>query len=368
MRILALSHYLRFLVKLICYTRALLICCFIQETLPTSFLILTRAIFVANFLSKQPHQWTHPTWCDSCGDFLWTPVNFENCVNPSSHFAAVCCANCRYTCHVRCRRLVRIDCQGLKETGTLVKPIEGEEKKEGSPSPLPDKAILERKIALYNARLKNKGSGLGITLLESGNFRGFIRVHLNLTRPINVVAGTRPPSIYDIIKEDDESANVCRRTLTSFYMPRDTVKNIHITSESTSLEVIRSMLKKFKVVDNPQKFALYQCFPDPDKEGKTLLKRIGDQDRPLRIALDWLDSDDKKFVLQENDTGDIAWDAFALPELNNFLVILQREEEEHVQQVVLKYRALKAELQDLIIMKSMKGETLTTSTSEGVTV
>ena len=155
------------------------------------------AIFVVNFFSKQPHQWTNPTWCDSC-DFLWTPVNFENCVNPNSHFAAVCCANCRYTCHVRCRRLVRIDCQGLKETGTLVKPIEGEEKKEGSPSPLPDKAILERKIVLYNAQLKNKGSRLGITLLESGNFRGFIRVHINLTRPINVVAGTRPPSIYSL--------------------------------------------------------------------------------------------------------------------------------------------------------------------------
>lgn len=246
-------------------------------------------------VSLQPYHWTNPTWCDSCGDFLWTPVNFANCVNPKSHFQAVSCTNCRYTCHVRCRRLVRIDCQGMKENGTLVKPLKSEGR---ATSPLPEPSVLEAQIAAYNSRLKNKGSGLGITLLESGNFRGFIRVHLNLTRPINVVAGTRPPSIYDIIKEDDESANVCRRTLTSFYMPRDTVKNIHITSESTSLEVIRSMLKKFKVVDNPQKFALYQCFPDPDNEGKTLLKRIGDQDRPLRIALEWLDSDDKRFVLQ----------------------------------------------------------------------
>ena len=139
-------------------------------------------------------------------------------------------------------------------------------------------------------------------------------------------------------------------------MPRDTVKNIHITSESTSLEVIKSMLKKFKVVDNPQKFALYQCFPDPDNEGKTLLKRIGDQDKPLRIALDWLDSDDKKFVLQENDTADIAWDAFALPELNNFLVILQKEEEEHVQQLVFRYKTYKDQLENLIQIKSTQTE------------
>ena len=116
------------------------------------------------------------------------------------------------------------------------------------------------------------------------------------------------------------------------------------------------MLKKFKVVDNPQKFALYQCFPDPENEGKNLLKRIGDQDKPLRIALDWLDSDDKKFVLQENDTADIAWDAFALPELNNFLVILKREEEEHVQQVKTKYRAMKDCIANLIAVKSMQSE------------
>lgn len=241
----------------------------------------------------------------------------------------------------------------MKENGTLVKPVQSEVR---VTPPLPEPSVLEAQIAAYNARLKNKGSGLGITLLESGNFRGFIRVHLNLTRPINVVAGTRPPSIYDIIKEDDESANVCRRTLTSFYMPRDTVKNIHITSESTSLEVIKSMLKKFKVVDNPQKFALYQCFPDPENEGKTLLKRIGDQDRPLRIALQWLDSDEKKFVLQENDTADIAWDAFALPELNNFLVILKREEDEHVHQLRLKFQVLKDELANIIRIKSMQSE------------
>lgn len=316
---------------------------------------------------------------------MWTPVTLENCVNPSSYFQTVHCVLCKYTCHARCRKLVRIDCQGEKENGTVVKPdpeLSSESRLEsGSVTVQSEPSVLQEKIVRYNSRLKKKGSGLGITLLESGNFRGFIRVHLNLTRPINVVAGTRPPSIYDIIKEDDESANACRRTLTSFYMPRDTVKNIHITSESTSLEVIKSMLKKFKVVDNPQKFALYQCYPDPDSypdpedpdsclgpedpdshsgrdgdpsnNNNQLLKRIGDHDRPLRIALDWLDSDEKKFVLQENDAMDIAWDAFALPELNNFLMILKREEEEHLHQVKLKYQAIKYQLNSILQSKLM---------------
>lgn len=48
---------------------------------------------------------------------------------------------------------------------------------------------------------------------------------MNLCRPISVVAGTRPPSIYDILK-DDETLD---KTLTSFYLPRDTVKALHVT-------------------------------------------------------------------------------------------------------------------------------------------
>lgn len=179
-----------------------------------------------------------------------------------------------------------------------------------------------------------------------------------------MVAGTRPPSIYDIIKEDDETANATRRTLTSFYMPRDTVKNIHITSESTSLEVIRSMLKKFKVVDNPQKFALYKCYPKGENSNEPMsstvngnvLKRIADNDNPLRIALDWLDSDEKKFVLQENDTADIAWDAFALPELQNFLLILEREEKEYVMQVRDRYMWLRNEMSQILQVKMIQSE------------
>ncbi|RWS16608.1 Ras association domain-containing protein 1-like protein [Dinothrombium tinctorium] len=197
-----------------------------------------------------------------------------------------------------------------------------------------------------------------MTLLSDGTFRGFFRVHMNLTRPINVVAGTRPPSIYDIINEEEP---ISRRTLTSFYMPRDTVKNIHITSENTSLDVIKAMLKKFKVVDNPQKFALYQQYPDtsgenPQGSSNLVTKRIADYDKPLRIALEWWDSDGKRFVLQENDTGDIAWDAFQLPELLNFLKILDREESDHLYQVRLKYDMLRPELERLIALKTIQSE------------
>ncbi|GFU64971.1 ras association domain-containing protein 1 [Trichonephila clavipes] len=123
---------------------------------------------------------------------------------------------------------------------------------------------------------------------------------MNLTRPINVIAGTRPPSIYDILKDEDDGG---RKTLTSFYLPRDTVKALHITSEFSAREVINALLKKFKVADNSHKFALYErTYQKGSNQAK--LRRIQDQEIPLVLAL--LDCDeDKHFVLQENETEDI---------------------------------------------------------------
>nr|XP_027202975.1 probable serine/threonine-protein kinase ndrD [Dermatophagoides pteronyssinus] len=243
---------------------------------------------------------------------------------------------------------------------------------------------LRAKILKYNERVRSRGSGLGITLIDEQRclFRGFLRVHMNLTRPINVIAGKRPPSIYDIINDEENNQNQ-RRTLTSFYMPRDTVKNIHITSDSTSLQVIKAMLKKFKVVDNPQKFALYlrRRFPQEElnKNGnnndddsitddtknqnemtinkflKTAghehsLKRLHDHERPLILQLEF-DSFaycSVDIVLQENDNADIAWDAFEIPELRNFLKILEREEYEHLQHVRAHYHEMQRILKALI--------------------
>lgn len=251
---------------------------------------------------------------------------------------------------------------------------------------------LKAKILKYNERVRSKGSGLGITLIDEEKclFRGFLRVYMNLTRPINVIAGKRPPSIYDIINEEENNQ---RRTLTSFYMPRDTVKNIHITSDSTSLQVIKAMLKKFKVVDNPQKFALYlrRRFPEEEliktsdgqvvidensstrisddcKNDMTIskflktagndhsLKRLHDHERPLILQLEF-DSfayGSVDIVLQENDNADIAWEAFEIPELKNFLKILDREEDEHLAHVKAHYHELKCILQALIDYEEKK--------------
>ena len=41
--------------------------------------------------------------------------------------------------------------------------------------------------------------------------------------------------------------------LTSFYLPVDTVKALHVTTLTAVHDVIRTLLAKFRVVDNPHK-------------------------------------------------------------------------------------------------------------------
>ncbi|XP_047738004.1 uncharacterized protein LOC108667786 [Hyalella azteca] len=185
--------------------------------------------------------------------------------------------------------------------------------------------------------------GLQLSKEDDGSYRGCLRVHLNLSRPINIVAGTRPPSIYDILKED----RTLDKTLTSFYMPRNAVKAIHITSKTTTREVIVALLRKFKVVDNPQKFALYERSFESDATNGTL-RRISDAECPLVLAMQWSAEGltAHRIVLQENDTADIQWDAFSLTELSNFLRILAREEEDYRSQILDKYARIRGHIRE----------------------
>ncbi|XP_069693750.1 ras association domain-containing protein 1-like isoform X3 [Periplaneta americana] len=276
--------------------------------------------------------------------------------------------DCHYTCHPHCRNLVTLDCRGENDGAKAAAVPEAEpesvehvvgleEIADPTLEPLlqevsteedagtcltVNREQLQLMITEYNAA---NPSGLDMTLEEDGTtFRGFIRVHMNLCRPISVAAGTRPPSIYDILKEDE----TLEKALTSFYLPRDTVKALHVTSETTTHEVIKALLKKFKVVDNPRKFALYERYYEQGETAKVKMRRIAEGEKPLVLALRWSREKNcsKMFVLQENETGDILWEAFTLPELNNFLRILDREEEEYKNMVRRKYQVLGRKIQE----------------------
>ena len=99
---------------------------------------------------------------------------------------------------------------------------------------------------------------------KDGSYTGFIKVHFQLLRPISL-----PPrqSVSSTQEEDQQGRRMRRRT--SFYLPKDTAKHLHISSQTRVREVIEALLKKFTVVDNPAKFALFER-TERQSQGRTL--------------------------------------------------------------------------------------------------
>nr|XP_009670600.1 PREDICTED: ras association domain-containing protein 5 [Struthio camelus australis] len=200
---------------------------------------------------------------------------------------------------------------------------------------------IKQKIEKYNAKVTNC---LLMKLNDDGTYTGFIKVHLKLRRPVTVPAGIRPQSIYDALKEVNLADMTDKRT--SFYLPLDAIKQLHISSTTTVSEVIQGLLKKFMVVDNPQKFAL---FKEMRKDGQVLFQKLPLTEYPLYLRLlAGPDTDVLSFVLKENETGEVEWDAFSIPELQNFLMILDKEEKDKIQQVQRKYEKFKQRLQQTL--------------------
>jgi len=371
------------------------------------------------------HDWeeegcTNPTWCDLCGELIWGLYDTGVWV----------CVHCKYTAHVKCRDRVKLDCSSIQTVDTpdgsihsicfgdesdlstyttaaecidtesvtlsthedpdrtlhdvtadefhsildlddstdeyhTLKDVDDLDDLEDDRGNLPLLALPTQAIETYIMNYNNFHSANQQTVFDPENklFKGFIRVEMNLQRPINVLSGTRPPSFYNIIKDDTLSD----RTLTTFYLPPGTDKAIHVTSHTTTQDVIRCLLKKFKVADNPHKYALYEraeeesrrdSMPKSKSLSRLKMRRVGEEEKPLVCAILATDKQPilKKFVLQENDPGEILWDRFSLPELKNFLLILDREEAWYKRRIHEKYEVAQEEMQKLLVQKRTEAD------------
>uniref|UniRef100_A0A8B9B9D3 Ras association domain family member 1 n=1 Tax=Anser brachyrhynchus TaxID=132585 RepID=A0A8B9B9D3_9AVES len=204
-----------------------------------------------------------------------------------------------------------------------------------------DPAQVEQRIKEYNSQIN---SNLFMSLNKDGSYTGFIKVQLKLARPVSVPAVKRGPGG----RPGQRGPGVKRRT--SFYLPRGTVKHLHVLSHTRASEVISALLRKFTVVDDPRKFALFER---SEKDEQVYLRKLSDEEQPLRLRL--LAGPSEKalsFVLKENDTGEVNWDAFTLPELHNFLRILQREEDEQVRRVRHRYARCRREMQEALATRT----------------
>ncbi|KAK1799581.1 hypothetical protein P4O66_000460 [Electrophorus voltai] len=202
---------------------------------------------------------------------------------------------------------------------------------------------IQAKIEEYNSRVSENGMKLVSTFFhltacdeihnlrtqaENGNYTGFIRVHLKLRRPVSLL----PP---DGKNPGFSAAADERDSRTSFYMPNESVKQLHVSSSTTVTEVIQGLLKKYLMEDNPSKFSLYQ---QTHRDGQDLLQKLSGSEYPLVLRLlAGPDPENLTFVLRENETGDVEWHAFSVPELQNFLAILEKEERERLNVVRQRY-------------------------------
>ncbi|CAL9704766.1 unnamed protein product [Knipowitschia caucasica] len=265
----------------------------------------------------QPFRQTHPTWCDLCGDFIWGLYRQQS----------LRCSKCSYTCHQRCRPFIQLDC--CTDTGAPIDKPDSPSDSFESDTNVDEKgdwgqqdfnhAEIQQKIKDYNSQINHN---LQMVIHKDGSYTGFIKVHFQLLRPISL-----PPPHSQWDKRT--------RRRTSFYLPKDTAKQLHISSQTQVQEVIVALLNKFTVMDNPAKFALFER---TERQNHVLMRKLCQDERPLYLRLCAGPSEKVlSLVLKENETGEVDWDAFSYPELCNFLRILQREEEEHVRHIMERY-------------------------------
>ncbi|XP_051551438.1 ras association domain-containing protein 1-like isoform X2 [Myxocyprinus asiaticus] len=200
---------------------------------------------------------------------------------------------------------------------------------------------IQQKVKEYNAQVN---SNLFMVLNRDGSYTGFIKVQFKLARPVSIPPPRSPSSSSGLDGGCREDKALKHRT--SFYLPRDTVKHLHISSNTRAREVIEALLKKFTVVDNPAKFSLFER---SERQNQVYLRKLADDERPLFLRL-CAGPNEKvlSLVLKENETGEVNWDAFSFPELQNFLRILQREEEDYVRQIVQRYALAREKMKDAI--------------------
>ncbi|XP_062373717.1 ras association domain-containing protein 3 [Sardina pilchardus] len=201
---------------------------------------------------------------------------------------------------------------------------------------------IQNKILLYNSVTQDH---LKMTLHSSGLYTGFIKVQLELRRPITVrgggggggVGGAAGPGGVRAGGGGGEEA---------FYLPRGAVNTLHVSSTNTVRQVIEALLNKFTVADNPAKFALYKrC----KREEQVYICKLSEDEQPLFLRLlAGPNTDTLGFVLREQQTGEVMWDAFSIPELHNFLRILDKEEQDHLRVITHRYDTYKQKLEEAL--------------------
>ncbi|EGD75930.1 hypothetical protein PTSG_00637 [Salpingoeca rosetta] len=282
---------------------------------------------------------TQPTWCDLCDDIIWGLL--RPCVQ---------CKRCMYTCHLDCADQVELACvqrtvQGPREPH--VHPRQTQEGIDAGAQGLLAYLTAEdvaAKVDKYNCNRTNNFIEMLDNEPGSKNFKGYIRVTLNLTRPIRVssdesIVNNSPeqseclavpvsPAIagssHRFFRSSGSASSSGSHEGETFFLPKHVSKGLYVTSATTAQEVIAILLRKFRVTSNPRKFALFERNTASGSE-----RRLRRFEEPLALQLLWGEkSEHFELSLKEyNQEYEFHWEEFSLAELENFCTILDREEQ-----------------------------------------
>ncbi|XP_078488590.1 uncharacterized protein LOC100175967 [Ciona intestinalis] len=288
-----------------------------------------------NFEAYELKEWVN--WCDACGSVILSL--FRKCVS---------CSKCKMVCHEKCATTVSLTCEADQHVRSLTlndpnalnryKTIVQETKDETT---LKEFNTIQRVLSTeeIQERIENfnqtvKGSQQ-MTLQDNGEtFRGFIRVSMNLMRPV---------SVHDSTKTTRKPTRKA-----SFYIDKGALKALHLTSDTTSELVVQALLNKYSISDNPMKFALFE--KQVREEGHVILRKMLPRERPLFLRLLWGNgnSDKRGFILQENESRDIHWESFSIAELLMFIKILDKEENDYITEIKRKYKNKETDIRNAI--------------------
>lgn len=211
---------------------------------------------------------------------------------------------------------------------------------------------------------------------------GYIEVQLSLKDPIHVVRQAPQQNQGGMLDGVDH-----RRASLQLVRLDSGSKTLLVSSDTTTDGLIEQLVEAYNVVESPRMFALFEC--DLEMHGQN--RRLDGEERPLLLTLIWGPNSSRCLLLQEAHPGGTAagrshdwrevrgdrelaerqeslkqarrksrtgrtinWQAFSVPELNNFLSILDFEEERQVKKLEEKYLKYRHALLDLIVQKAPK--------------
>jgi len=254
-----------------------------------------------------------PTFCDVCNNIAFGVL--------------LQCANCGLICHKTCQPQIRFHCQSDAER--TIQSGRGKETAQINEK-LPEAqfdtirrtlspAQIAAKVTTYNTTVKNR---LVMALRPDYSFTGYIRVELELTRPVQ--------SNNEII-----------------YLPKNTVKAIHLTSANTASQVIHALLAKFKIANDARKYVL--CERKERDRGHVTLRPLNEAERPLFLTLLWgAAHSGHGFRLKDRMDHEPVWDDFKDAELESFLRMFHDEEKRVLDEIRQSYNVLRFQLETLL--------------------